>query len=428
VFPTAAGRTLRRSATIVLLAVCVGPGIALSQDTTEAFVNRERQLIEAIEREESLNGPYSEALIAPLTSLSLHYEESGDYRLVDPLIARVLQVIRANYGLYSLEQAPSIRRLVTREAARGNAPAAWDLEMELLMLATRHTDDIRSAGILRDIADRRMDILARYNAGEFPPEIILGCYYNEAGDHLRMHLRGSRPLHVVPGTELLQRRCAAGSSGRAKRTLVGEAQSLYVAAANVYTRNERVTSTELHDLLMEIVRNSFHYGDPGLGRAALGELVIYATESSAAPLPRIEALVQTADWDLLYSRVWGTQYRDSALATYEAAYASLLEHAVPDAAIEALFSPDVPVVLPSFEPSALVASQVSATTPYLDVSFVIRADGRSRNVEVLAKSDDMTRSDERRIVNTVRHSRFRPRVVDGQFADSEPLVVRYYVE
>lgn len=92
----------------------------------------------------------------------------------------MLQVIRANYGIHSLEQAPIIRQLVGRAEANGKAVVAWDLEQELLELARRHIDDTRTAEVLRDTGDRRLDLLRRYDAKERLAEIVLGCYYDEA--------------------------------------------------------------------------------------------------------------------------------------------------------------------------------------------------------------------------------------------------------
>lgn len=425
-FPTAAGHGLRTAAIVVLLAACVAPASGLSQNLSETSVEREQQLVAAIEEEESLNGPYSEALIGPLTALSLHYEETGNHNLVDALIARVLQVIRANYGLYSLEQAPAIRRLIAREEARGNSVGAWDLEQGLLALSVRHPDDVRSAGIIRDTADRRLNILERYEAGEFPPEIVLGCYYNDAGEHLRAQVRGSRPLTAYPGARQSDA-CASGSGTRAKRALAGEVMTLYSAAAAFYLGKQDFASAELGEVLTEVVRVSYRYGNPGLGRTALNHLVTHESESSASALRQAAALVHLADWELLYSPVWGTRYRDSALATYEEAYASLIEHGVPQAEIDRLFSPDTPVVLPHFAPSPLAADGVHESVPYVDVSFVVTRIGRSSNVRVLEASENLSRADQRTLVRTIRHGRFRPRMIGGELADSEPLVARLYL-
>jgi hypothetical protein len=420
------GRTFAMAAGILLLAVSALPGISASQDNLESFVDRERALIASIEQEESLNGPYSEALIGPLTALSLHFEEAGEGGETDALIARVLQVIRANYGLYSLEQAPSLRRLIGREEARGNSAAAWELERELLMLASRHRDDVRSARIFRDSGDRRMDILRRYDAGEAPPEIVFGCYYSEAGEHLRAQLRGSRPIQAYPGPQLHDA-CSVGSRTRARRALILEAQSFYAGAVDIHLLSDQPQGDEFRDLLNELVRNSYFHNNPGLASQTLRQLHDFEAANSSAWLPRIEAFVHMADWELFYSPLAGTRFRDSALAAYEQAYEWLMEHEADQESIDAIFSPDTPLVLPTFLPNPLASEETAESSGYIDVAFVIARDGKSSRVQVIDKTPNVTRAEERELVRTIRNSRFRPQLTAGQFADSVPVSLRYFL-
>ena len=102
------------------VATAVASAAASSQSELDAAANRERQLVDSIEREVSRGGAYSEELIAPLSELALLYQEADDRALASATIERALQVVRANYGLYSLAQAPLISRLVANEAAAGN--------------------------------------------------------------------------------------------------------------------------------------------------------------------------------------------------------------------------------------------------------------------------------------------------------------------
>jgi len=378
---------------------------------SESAAARERELVEQIDREQSRNGAYSASLTAPLTALGLLYEEIGDGRLAEAAIYRLLQVIRANYGLHALEQAPLIRRLIERELARGNATAAWDLEQELLALAERHREDLRTAGILRETADRRMDILRRYNAGEFPEEIVLGCYY----DDVRRNPAGGPP----------ELRCASGSRSSVRRLLAKEAQSLYAESINIIIENQDYSSGTLRELLMELVQSSYRFGNQDLGRRSLQFLLAYEAMNSESWLPRIEALVGIADWDLLYSHYLGTNTGDAALAGYEQAYELLEEHGIARDSIERLFSPEIPVVLPAFVPNPLVSTP-GAGSGHIDVSFVVTRDGKSRRIEILDTSPGVTRNARKDLVETIRHSRFRPRVEDGRFSDSAPMIVRYY--
>src|SRR5690606_38680429 len=92
-------------------------------------------------------------------------------------LERARQIVRVNYGLNSLVEAPLLRQLARSEEARGDFDAAWYLEQELLSLAERHPGDLRVVPIFRELAASRLETLDRYRAGESPPQIVLGCYY-----------------------------------------------------------------------------------------------------------------------------------------------------------------------------------------------------------------------------------------------------------
>ena len=101
---------------------------------------------------------------------------------------------RANYGLRTLDQAPLIRQWIKNAETMGNFKMAWDLEQALLALAHRNPNDLRAVPILREIGDKRLDLLERYVKGEeFPPQIILGCYY----DPVRQRLHAQRAAKLL---------------------------------------------------------------------------------------------------------------------------------------------------------------------------------------------------------------------------------------
>ena len=79
------------------------PLTGLSQPALESAADRQRRIVETIEDEQARDGPYSEQLIGPLTALAVLYQEQGDDLLAAATFQRVRQVVRANYGLHSLE-------------------------------------------------------------------------------------------------------------------------------------------------------------------------------------------------------------------------------------------------------------------------------------------------------------------------------------
>ena len=295
--------------------------------------DRERQLLEIIEREQAQNGPHSEGLIGPLSRLAVLYRDNGDDTLAMATIERVLQVVRANDGLHSLEQITLIQQLIAIEESIGNAAAAWDLEQRLLTLARRHPDDLRTVPVLRDAAEKRVAILARYQDGAVPPQIELGCY--SGWPH------SDRPSSCS----------GAGAKSEISRAIVSDAQRNYADAIAVLLRHRQYGSEELRVLETGIIGTILRgevraqsslilvqtevepwrtwaaaLGDiarvqvpnptglplvPGrasntwsfdyrLGRESLVRLFAYELATPSPLSVQIEAFLRIADWDLLH--------------------------------------------------------------------------------------------------------------------------------
>ena len=258
----------------VLLALCA-PSATLSQPDAQ----REKidDLLQAIADIESRDGANSKQLIDPLTTLGRLYQDGGKPFQSTAAIQRALELTHVNEGLYTLEQAPLLRMQISNAEAIDDHRSAWDIEQRLLALASRHPDDVRTARVLRETADRRMDVLDRYIAGQFPPEIELGCYYGGES-------------------------CKAGEKDDAKRHLLYEAQTLYSQAVNVLLRSGHYPPDEIQTLLENLVRNAYHYGNPRLGRHSLVFLLDWQNDNARAWSDRIETLVEIADWDLFHSK------------------------------------------------------------------------------------------------------------------------------
>ena len=394
------------AATVLLAAAAPCP--ASSQPLLEpAARDYHRTIAEKIENEQTLNGPYSADLIDPLTTLGLLYQEGADHDLAAAALERALQVVRANYGLHSLDQAPLIRQSMYNEDARGNAAGAWELEQSLLALAKRHPDDLRTVSIFREIGDRRMNLLRRYLSGERPEEIIIGCFY--------------RPEQYAEDVGS----CSSGSRRVAARSILVAAWNNYAAAIDVFLRHELYSSDELRRLEMQLLRLSYQGGSYSGGKRSLTRLLGYDVANGAPWLTRIESLVRIADWDLLFAG--SRNERELALAIYEHAYEQLLQKSIERASIEEIFSPATPVVLPEFAPNPLVANSVEESTGFIDVSFQITAHGKARNVEILTVTDNVTTRAKKSLVTRISRSRYRPRITDGAFVDTPPIVVRYHL-
>jgi hypothetical protein len=389
-----------------ILAALAAPWLAFAQETSS------QQILEGLSDEvlaaELEDGPNSPDMIQPLTALGVVYREQGEPALAFGALEQAVRLVRFNYGLHSLEQAPLIRQQIATAESLGDRLTAWQLERGLLKLGRRHPEDLRSAQIFSDTADRRMEMLARYNAGQFPPEVIFGCYY-------------SGP-HVVQDTVEPARECMSGSAGAVRLAFATEAQHYYEHAVDIMLRNASYSS-ELPRLLKALVVISYEYDDPASGRKSLNYLLAYQASTSVPWRDRIETLVQIADWDLLHAV--GLVEEDRALAEYANAYELLRRKGVEEPSIREMFAPDRPVALPVFMPNPFAADDKAEASGHIDAAFEVDKYGRSRRVKILDATEEATRATEKHVQHLILERRFRPRLIDGRVADRDRVVIRY---
>jgi hypothetical protein len=158
-----------------------------------------------------------------------------------------------------------------------------------------------------------------------------------------------------------------------------------------------------------------------LGRESYRRRVVYRATNSGTPLDFARALVELADWDLLFSR------NGKALERYDEAYALLIAAGVPDTSIRELFPTDTPVLLPTFQPNPFAADEAGASSRHIDLAFELSKYGESRKIRLVDASDDSMADFEKDAIRLIASNRFRPRP-SGDAADrAGPYRVRYYV-
>lgn len=368
-------------------------------------------LTQAIREEESRNGPYSEALIDELTSLGVLYQRAGEHDRAVGALDRALQIERVNDGLYTLDQAPLIRRLIVSERATGDVRSVADLQSTLLRLARLNDDDLRSVDIFRDAAEEQLEVYQAYLNGEFPPEInvSLGPFSEQSDD--------------------FSNRSLAGASLR-------RARSNLVEAIGILTDKKLFGSEQLQDLELQLIRSYYLQATADddlypeyrealyrLGRDSYRRLAGYSAKSGTA-MDVARRLVELGDWHLLFS------HNSTAWRLYGQARELLARQHVSPASIDEILSPDgAPVVLPTFLPSPLAApDQAPASRAHVDVRFELTRYGRSRHVEALGASANVTDAAKERLVREIAQTRFRPRFADDGTALTSELYSRYRVK
>jgi hypothetical protein len=456
-------RSLAAAAMLLTLIVVLTPrpAKAVEADADDA------PLLQQVQEVLSRDGPFSPALLEPLTKLGLLYQEGKDHILALVTLERAVQVLRINHGLHSLDQVALHRQIIRIEEARGNDAGAWEREQHLLTLVRRHLDDLRAVPVLREIGDKQMAVLADVLAGKRPPQIQLGCFYQEWPSRDG----GS---------------CEAGSRKTVVQGMLAEAQRNYADAIGVLLRHGLLDSAELRELELKVLRGvdllrarnhdtrstypvpmvpayvgasslepwrsrmapvaalagwklpypqerspesdaSSHFiishvemMDPyQRGRQSLRRLYAYDAASSSPTLRKADAIAQLADWDLLHS------HNGRALDIYATAYALLEESGAVEGPMAQIFSPPTPVVLPAFQPNPLV-SEPRQATGHIDVAFEITQYGRGRAVEI-RDAANASEEAQNRLVSVIKSNRFRPRATAGRFADATPVALRYYL-
>ncbi len=432
---------------------------AFGQEEFELVASDEsqRQLVEQIQAIHARDGVHAEGLIGPFSELARLYEQSGDYALAVAALDLAAYLVRVNRGVHSLDQRPLLQQAIRNARAGGNLAAAWDREDDLLDLAARHPEDLRTVPLFREVAEGWMGLNALARGGEYPefppgycdPLVPSACVWSALSDArvnygaaaevlLRNEHYSSSELR-----ELEMRLVRIALIVREQEELDRKrAQSLY-RVGSVPKRREILWVRP--DIVKELgVADRLDYlapGGPGdeaataqgeptavispgptgyeFGRRSLVRLYRYEVASSAPVVQQVEAIVRLADWDLRYSR------NSLALEGYAQAHA-FLKKAGTQAAIDALFSPPLPLVLPTFEPNPLVAGTAEESTGYIDVAFTITQLGEPRRMRIVDATSNATEAAKKDLAALISSSRFRPRLVRGEFGAS-PVQVRYYL-
>jgi hypothetical protein len=404
---------------------------ALPQDAPPADLSdRQAQVFAQIEQAQAQGGENSPALIEPLTDLGLLLEEQGDLTLAAGAFERARDVMRFNYGFSTLDEALLLQHLVRVEEARNNAALAWNLEQEALALAEQQRGDVRSAEIFADVAEKRMHVLRLYRDGEFPPQIALGCYYQKIGSIYQM-LPYDAGLQATP---LRETGCGQGDRAVATLALLMEARAYDAAALEVVLQNGGYAGDDLGTHLLSVLRKTEQlrqfvpeYPDPFINDL-LGRLLAHEPDDALSLRRHAEILVQAADLGVLRAH---SARRPGELAApleqYRQAFRELVDAGAGPAAIEAIFEPQIPIVLSTFKANPLAATSASKASGYIDVAFEITNHGRGEQIRIIDATTDATRSARKHLIRVIETSSFRPRVSNGEIAEASPVVVRYYV-
>lgn len=355
-----------------------------SAGSVDALTKTTEPLLASIAAEEARNGPFSSDLIGLLTALGLAYQEHGEDALAVTVLDRALYLKRVNEGLFGIDQAALVKRLIESQAALGQNATVDELRARLLDLARHNRSDERSAAIFREAAEREVGEYERYLKGDIPATLTIGSIANSP------------------------QAMAAGGVWRARR--------LYNEAIWGLMSNPRENKAELADLEEGLARTyyleasnraRYYVGvdDPlyGLGLGSYQRRVGYTgVGSSIEAVDYARALIELADWSLLFSR------NGTAVKRYAQVYSMLVDQRVPESSIQEFFPSNMPVFLPTFAPPPLEGVIVAGSSDYVDVDFEIGKYGQPRKVNIVAVAGRDAAAISKQLAAAIGNGRFRP--------------------
>ena len=366
----------------------------------------------AIEAERAANGENSIGLVPLFESLADIYLEVSGYGDAIAALEQAQQVIRRHHGLYSLDQARLIERVIEIEMSLRPSEESIELESYLRELVQRNPGDPRNPEILTKMAGRQMEVARHVLIHGVPPQFSL---------NVNVGVGPSLPGLSSPRTT----RSVAASMLRQARFNYGSA--IWTAMFDDQPSMSQLFELEdsiIDSYYFELMNPGLNYGGTS-GRLysgairALGARLSNIRNYSGAPEAVAAALIEMADWHLMFGSF------GRAMGIYEQALADLRTESAGEERITAMFSPEQPVPLPAVALNANVFHALRDVQGYFDVEIQINRFGGVRDVTITGRSPNASDSIERRLRKFVYQSRFRPRYVDGEWLTTDRFSMRY---
>ncbi len=170
---------------------------------------------------------------------------------------------------------------------------------------------------------------------------------------------------------------------------------------------------------------SYFLGSYSNGREALERRYAYLQETNSPAINIIQALLDIADWFLVFER-WS-----SAEELYIQAFNLMADNGIDR--VKGLAYPDLPLSIPSFlsspytrESNRLSPEEVLQYEGYIDVSFSLTRFARPVRIRIISSSEGTNEATERALFNKIRYSTFRLQLEDQSAYSDNSYLVRYY--
>lgn len=358
----------------------------------------------AIRALESRHGAYAGQLAEYLDSLGVNLQRRGMHEEAIEVFKRGVHLSRVNEGLYSAGQIPLLEKEIASLVALGDYAAADERQYYLYRVQMRNLD----AG-----PDRAEAFLNQadwqYNAYR------MGLERDNFNRLLSIWDLNSLALNDIAKRE-------GPSSIALIAPLRGMLQAQYLIADYNFNQIEYgMSNSESYAAQAELNRfNAYRSQSYSKGEAVVDSIYDIQVSNYGQHTPAAaEARAMHGDWLLYHGK------RGAAEEQYRLAVAELEPRDDAQTEIERLFG--APLELPDDDAVRYLPAPVGREAGRLVLQFDVSASGRVSGLERL-DSNDLDQGVVNRIMRTLRHTRFRPRIERDGPVDSEEVIRAYDIE
>ena len=397
----------------ILTNVPLRRGIETSEIDLQSGADSEtlQRYVLAIEMIEDTGGVWDSQLVEQLSTLGNLQQQRLNHPAAIEAYRRAIQINRIAQGLHTPDQIPFLENMIDSLVAAEDWEQA-DLYSDYLFFVQHKAYGINDPRLIP-----ALERLASWNIRAFN----LGY-----GDQLGARLSTAQML-LSAGL-----RAVVAHYGRRDERFLQYLKDLARSAYYVKMYPEYLAGLDQpefrarqENLRQKLNSNTIYPRSFSLGEAALKDIINYHIQENGSVFLIAEAITHLADWYLLFDR------RSNAQNRYLQAWSLLSTEPNGDQLKEKLFGHVVP--LPTFMegPKNLemrasipkVRSNLKYSTA--DVSFSVSITGGVRDLDVLTEENDENANLLSRLRRSIRFSKFRPVIENGQPVHSAGHVFRY---
>ncbi|MES2606116.1 MAG: hypothetical protein V4603_14370 [Pseudomonadota bacterium] len=410
---------------------------SLTEEETAAITDIERREAQLKQMEQS-GDAYSNELAEVLMDLATDYESAGDFLGAQTLYERANHIVRVNYGLFSAEQIPVVKRMFNNYLMSGDLYAA-DQQQEYLYYLQRkiHGDDTANLiPPLQEYAEWNVQAFLSYVPAALPSPATETDTAEQASvppppppSNTVPDLLTFRIQHLLNAQLLYQQliELLLATTHRSDPRLPEAERSLavtsYLFATQAVMMDPSIDAQT--GLYTDMPMRRSGYSE---GRKSLERRISYLQQNtSTSPAELAHARLELVDWMI------ATHTRSDFAKVFNGAYGDYVASGATAEQVASIFYPPLPIQVPTFiirpytrQGLGIPIEAALKYQGYIDVEYGVSKIGDSLSPKILYRTPETPDAVEEVLLRSLRRAEFRPRMKDGELVDDDRITARYY--